>query len=167
MRVHVYDDVRMRIGADALWNGSYKKMKNVNDFPTGDLDTADLEALRGRLEEIKNWSAPDGALISFKNGLYTVTSESVSESGVYCVSKVADDFAIQFNSHSEERYIGNVYLIRYGKKTIEPTAKEKQRGKKPVVQDDTSVLVLQPAQIMSNTIYEISGRPITLNAANE
>lgn len=167
MRVHVYDDVRMRIGADALWNGSYKKMKSANDFPTGEIDTADLEALRARLEEIKNWSAPDGALISFKNGLYTIASESVSESGVYCVSKVADDFAIQFNSHSEERYIGNVYLIRYGKKTIEPTAKEKQRGKKAVVVPDENVLVLQPAQIMSNTIYEISGRPITLNAASE
>lgn len=167
MRVHVYDDVRMRIGADALWNGSYKKMKSVNDFPSGEQDNSDLDALRERLEDIKVWSAPDGALVSFKNGLYTITSETISESGVYCVSKVADDFAIQFNSHSSERYIGNVYLIRYGKKTIEPTAKEKQRGKKATVQDDTNVLVLQPAQIMSNTVYEISGRPITLNAANE
>ncbi|MCR5045961.1 MAG: pallilysin-related adhesin [Treponema sp.] len=167
MRVHVYDDVRMRIGADALWNGSYKKMKNVNDFLAGQIDNAGLDSLRSRLEEIKVWTAPDGALISFKNGLYTVNNETISENGVYCLSKIADDFAIQFNSHSSERYIGNVYLIRYGKKTVEPTAKEKRRGIKASQQDDQNVLVLQPAQIMSNTIYEISGRPITLNASSE
>ncbi len=166
MRVHVYDDVRMRIGADALWNGSYKKMKNANEFPAGGADTADLDSLRERLEEIKFWSAPDGALVSFKNGSYTINNETVNESGVYYVSQVADEFVIQFNSHSAERYIGNVYIIRYGKKTVEPTAKEKARGKKPVVQTDTNVLVLQPAQIMSNAAYEISGRALTLAAAS-
>ena len=166
MRVRVYDDVRMRIGADALWNGSYKKLKNANEFSGGGADTAKLDSLRERLEEIKSWSAPDGALVSFKNGSYTVSSETLSESGVYCVSQVAGDLVIQFNSNSSERYIGNVYLIQYGKKTVEPTAKEKARGKKPETVPDKNVLVLRPAQIMSSAAYEMSGRALTLTAEN-
>ncbi|MBR5097066.1 MAG: pallilysin-related adhesin [Treponema sp.] len=166
MRVHVYDDVRMRIGADALWNGNYKKMKSANEFPSNEIDTTDLEELRSRLEEIKQWSAPDGALLTFKNGLYTIQNESVRENGVYFVSQIQSSFVIQFNSQSSDRYIGNVYLIRYGTKTVEPTAKEKQRGKKPTVQIDKDVLILQPAEIMSNTAYEISGRVVSLSAEN-
>ena len=73
---------------------------------------------------------------------------------------------IQFNSQSNDRYIGNVYLIRYGTKTVEPTAKEKQRGKKPTVQVDKDTLILQPAEIMSNTAYEVSGRVISLSVVN-
>ena len=167
MRVHVYDDVRMRIGADALWNGNYKKMKSANEFPSNEIDTTDLEELRSRLEEIKEWSAPDGALIAFKNGLYTIQSESARESGVYFVSKIQSAFVIQFNSQSSDRYIGNVYLIRYGTKTVEPSAKEKRRGKKATVQEDKDTLILQPAEIMSNTAYEISGRVISLSAETE
>lgn len=167
MRVHVYDDVRMRIGADALWNGNYKKMKGAHEFPSNEIDTADLEELRSRLEEIKEWSAPDGALIAFKNGAYTIQNESLRESGVYFVSQIQSAFVIQFNSQSADRYIGNVYLIRYGTKTVEPTAKEKQRGKKASVVIDKNTLVLQPAEIMSNTAYEISGRAISLSAEVE
>lgn len=166
MRVHVYDDVRMRIGADALWNGNYKKMKNANEFPANEIDTSKLEELRERLEEIKQWSAPDGALISFKNGLYSIQSETSVESGVYFVSQVANDLVIQFNSQAQERYIGNVYLIGYGTKTVEPSEKEKKRGKKATVQVDKNTLLLQPAQIMSNTAYEISGHALTLAAEN-
>lgn len=164
MRVHVYDDVRMRIGADALWNGNYKKMKSAAEFPTGERDTSKLDSMRERLEEIKFWSAPDGALLSFKNGAYSITGETLNESGVYCVSLVADDLVIQFNSRSADRYIGNVYLIQYEKKTVEPTAKEKARGKKPTVVEDKNVLVLRPAQIMSSAAYEMSGRALTLTA---
>ena len=167
MRVHVYDDVRMRIGADALWNGNYKKMKSANEFPSNEIDTSDLEELRSRLEEIKQWSAPDGALFSFKNGLYTIQSETIRENGVYFVSQIQSVFVVQFNSQSDDRYIGNVYLIRYGTKTVEPTAKEKQRGKKPSIQIDKDTLILRPAEIMSNTAYEISGHVITLNAELE
>ena len=166
MRVHVYDDVRMRIGADALWNGNYKKMKGASEFPANEIDTSNLDDLRERLEEIQQWSAPDGALISFKNGSYTVTSETLNESGVYYVSQVADDLVIQFNSHSAERYIGNVYLVRYGTKMVEPTEREKKRGKKATAQIDKNTLVLQPAQIMSNAAYEISGRALTLSVEN-
>ena len=164
MRVHVYDDVRMRIGADALWNGNYKKMKNTGNFPTNEIDTSPLEDLRARLEEVKEWSAPDGALISFKNGLYSITSETINESGVYFVFLVDQICVIQFNSKSAERYIGNVYLIRYGTKIVEPGEREKKRGKKAVVQPDKNTLVLQPAQIMSDTAYEISGRALSLAA---
>ena len=167
MRVHVYDDVRMRIGADALWNGNYKKMKNANDFPSNEIDTTGLEDLRERLEEVHQWSAPDGALIGFKNGLYMIQSENSVENGVYYVSQVADNYVIQFNSRSDERYIGSVYLIRYGTKIVEPTEKEKKRGKKAAAQVDKNALVLQPAQIMSNAAYEISGRALTLAAESD
>ena len=164
MRVHVYDDVRMRIGADALWNGNYKKMKNAGEFPSNEIDTSGLEGLRARLEEVRQWSASDGALISFKNGIYSIQSETVDESGVYYISQVAEDYVIQFNSKSEERYIGNVYLIKYGTKTVEPSAAEKRKGKKSSVQVDDRVLILRPAEIMSNTAYEISGRALSLAA---
>ncbi len=164
MRVHVYDDVRMRIGADALWNGNYKKMKSATEFPSNEIDTTDLDEFRSRLEEIRQWSAPDGALITFKNGSYSIQSETVSESGVYFVSQMQSDFVIQFNSQSSERYIGSVYLIRYGTKSVEPTEKEKQRGKKASVQIDKDILLLQPAEIMSNTAYEVSGRLVSLSA---
>jgi hypothetical protein len=116
------------------------------------------------LEEIKEWSAPDGALIAFKNGLYSIQNESIRENGVYFVSQIQSAFVIQFNSQSADRYIGNVYLIRYGTKIVEPTAKEKQRGKKERVEIDKNTLILQPAEIMSNTAYEISGRVVSLSA---
>lgn len=167
MRVHVYDDVRMRIAADALWNGSYKKMKNANDFPAGQNGSAALEELRARLEERGQWSAPDGAIVSFKKGLYSVTSESVSESGSYFVSQIESNFVIQFNSRAENRYIGNVYLIRYAQKETEPSASEKKRGIKTAFVDDTDSVILTPAQIMASTVYENSGRILTLNAVSE
>jgi hypothetical protein len=89
------------------------------------------------------------------------------ENGVYYVSQVADNYVIQFNSRSDERYIGSVYLIRYGTKIVEPTEKEKKRGKKAAAQVDKNALVLQPAQIMSNAAYEISGRALTLAAESD
>ncbi len=165
MRVHVYDDVRMRIGADALWNGQYKKMKSASEFPVAGSGSEALEAMRRRLEERRQWLAPDGASVTFKNGTYNIISEAVNESGVYFVSKIDSNLVIQFNSNSENRYIGNVYKITYGKKEKALTEKEKQRGKKPVFETDTDTVILQPAQIMSNTAYDVSGHAITLAAS--
>ena len=97
-------------------------------------------------------------------GVVSEIIKSVRENGVYFVSQVDGDCVIQFNSQAQERYIGSVYLICYGTKMVEPTEKEKKRGKKAAPQVDKNALVLQPAQIMSNTAYEISGRSITLIA---
>lgn len=143
MRVHVYDDVRMRIGTDALWNGQYKKMNMRKDFNETEEIPQALIDMRETFEHFEQWIAPDGAAIVFKNGAYTIGGDVESENGIYFVSMIGSNFVIQFNSRSDNRYFSDVYIVTSN--------------------TEKHTLILQPARIMANEVFEIPGRMITLS----
>lgn len=144
MRVRVYDDVRMIIQNDALWNGQYKKMNMRRDFNSGEEISQELISLREKLEEIPRWIAPDGISVAFKDGGYKISGEGRDENGVYFLTMVKSTFVVQFNSRAKNRYFGEAYTVSHSQS------------------NDT--LLFHPARILSSDVYEIPGKVIALSA---
>ncbi len=163
MRVRVYDDVRMRIGADALWDGQYRKLNVRKAFLSQEEDTG-VKDLVARLEGCSQWYMPDGTGFTFKNGRYTVNSETLNESGVYFASKIGNEYVLQFNTAQQARYLDDAYILRYAK--IEQEI-DTDRKKKTVYVDDPDKVILYPAVIMASECYEASDRPLHLSAASD
>ena len=144
IRVRVYDDVRMIIQVDALWNGQYKKMNMRRNFNSVEEVPQELTAIRERLEEVPHWIAPNGISVVFKNGGYEIDGEGRDEDGVYFLMMVKSAIVVQFNSRAKNRYFDEVYTIARSQT------------------NDT--LLFRPAKILSSDVYEIPGRIITLSA---
>lgn len=144
IRVRVYDDVRMIIQVDALWNGQYKKMNMRRNFNSVEEVPQELTAIRERLEEVPHWIAPNGISVAFKDGGYEIDGEGRDEDGVYFLMMVKSAIVVQFNSRAKNRYFDEVYTIARSQT------------------NDT--LLFRPAKILSSDVYEIPGRIITLSA---
>ncbi len=160
MRVHVYDDVRMRIGSDTLWDGQYRKMNVKKDFNAEEDTDALSKDFTSRLEESEAWYVTDGSSFVFRDGFYSVNSDTNNENGVYFITQIGNCCVIQFNPQSALRYLLDSYIIKYSQKEV-PAG---NRNKKLQYVDDRDVIILQPAAIMSSSCYEITGRVITLTA---
>lgn len=163
MRVHVYDDVRMRIGADTLWDGQYKKMNIRKDFYVTVEEETPADRFVTRLGEAQQWYAPDGANITFRGHNYSVNSETVNENGVFFITQIGDNTVIQFNPQSQTQYLRNAYIINFGQTEIPPSG----RRKTVTYEDNLNVLVMHPAEIRASECYEVNGRTITLTASAE
>lgn len=144
IRVRVYDDVRMIIQVDALWNGQYKKMNMRRNFNSTEEVPQELTEIRERLEHVPQWIAPNGISVSFKNGSYNITGEGREEDGVYFVMMVKSALVVQFNSRAQNRFFDEVYTLSRSQ------------------ENDT--LLFRPAKILSSDVYEIPGKIITLSA---
>ncbi|MCQ2611700.1 MAG: pallilysin-related adhesin [Treponema sp.] len=162
VRIQAYDDVRMHIGADNLWNGYYKRLTDLSAFTKTASNTKKLDALQESLNSDSGWYTADGAGFVFKNGVYTVTTENFTENGSMSIYQVDNTQVIQFSSADQQRYLGDVYIIDY--KQIPRVIRYRNGRTKTVYDDETSTIVLRPAVLMASSVQEISGKVITLNS---
>lgn len=165
VRIRAYDDVRMHIGADNLWDGQYKKLTDTDSFNVQENDNAPVEEIIKVLEENSGWYTSDGSLFSFKGGKYLITTDEFIEEGVFSLSMADGQTFIQFNPKENQRYIGDAYLI--GFKEVPRTVRLKNGKTKTLYDKDKKTLVLKPITIMASTINEISGKVVMLNAQTD
>lgn len=164
VRVFVHDDVRMRIGAENLWDGQYKKM-NAERTNFSNNDTPSLtEDFVKRFGEVNIWYATDGTNIVLNNNNYSVSNETITEIGNYVLSEVGKKVVIQFSSSSKDRYLADTYEIKFEQIPVAPTRKTKNA--KVSYKPNMNTIIMQPATIMSSDAYDISGQVLTLKAEN-
>ena len=165
VRIRAYDDVRMHIGADNLWDGQYKKLTDTDSFNVQEKDNAPVEEIAKVLEETSGWYTSDGSLFSFKDGKYLITTDEFVQEGVFALSMADGKAFIQFNPKESQRYIGDAYLI--GFKEVPRTVRLKNGKTKTLYDKDKKTLVLKPIAIMASAINEISGKVVMLNAQTD
>lgn len=165
VRIRAYDDVRMHIGADNIWDGQYKKLTNPKSFAIQEKDTAPVQEIVTAMEETPLWYTADGANFVFKGGNYAISTENFNETGVIALAMINGQTIIQFNPKDEMRYIGDAYIINF--KEVPRTVKLRNGKTKTVYDKDKKTLILQPAVIMATSVNEISGKVLVLNAETD
>lgn len=165
VRIRAYDDVRMHIGADNIWDGSYKKLTSPKSFAIAEKDNAPVQEILEAMEETPLWYTADGANFVFKAGGYAISTENFNETGVTALCMINGQTVIQFNPKDEMRYIGDAYIISF--KEI-PTVVNLRGGKtKTIYEKDKKTLILQPVVIMASTVNETTGKQLVLNAETD
>lgn len=165
VRIRAYDDVRMHIGADNLWDGQYKKLNDKKTFAAQEKDTTPVDEIVTALEDTSLWYTSDGANFVFKDDTYAISTENFSETGIAALSMIDGQTVIQFNPKEDMRYIGDSYIIGFKEN---PRVVKLKNGKTKTLYDkDKSILILRPAVIMASTVNETSGKVIMLNAETD
>lgn len=165
VRIRAYDDVRMHIGADNLWDGQYKKLNNPENFAVQERNTAPVQEIVSTLEQTSRWYTSDGANFAFKGDTYAISTDNFNETGVVALTMVDGKSVIQFNPKEDMNYIGESYIISF--KEIPQTVKLKNGKTKTVYEKDKKTLILQPAVIMAAQVNETSGKLLVLNAETD
>ncbi|MCR5614105.1 pallilysin-related adhesin [Treponema sp.] len=165
VRIRAYDDVRMHIGADNLWDGQYKKLNDAKAFLAQEKETTDADEIVATMEDTSLWYTSDGANVVFKGDSYSISTENFNETGVFVLSMINGQTIIQFNPRESMRYIGDTYII--GFKEV-PRSVRLRNGKTRTVYDkDKKTIVLKPAVLMASSVNETSGKIILLNAETD
>ncbi|MCI5696461.1 MAG: pallilysin-related adhesin [Spirochaetia bacterium] len=165
VRIRAYDDVRMHIGADNLWDGQYKKLTNPKNFSVQEKDTAPIQEIATALENTSMWYTSDGANFAFKGDTYAISTENFNETGVIALAMIDGKSVVQFNPKENMNYLGESYIINF--KEIPTTVKLRNGKTKTVYEKDKKTLILQPAVLMAAAVNETSGKVLVLNAETD
>ncbi|MBQ0002314.1 MAG: pallilysin-related adhesin [Treponema sp.] len=165
VRIRAYDDVRMHIGADNLWDGVYKKLNDAKTFLPQETDSTPVDEIVTALEENTLWYTADGANFVFKGDTYAISTENFNETGIIALSMIDGQTVVQFNPKESMKYLGDSYLI--GFKEIPKTVKLRNGKTKTVFDKDKKTLILKPAVILASCVNETSGKVLMLNAETE
>jgi len=98
IRIKIQDDVRMLIGEENLWDGSYKKV--VARAKT----QSNRENVSEQIEKLVKeelWETSDGVKVSFTNNEYSAESDKVQDKGRYTQIDIFGKTFIQFRSDSK------------------------------------------------------------------
>ncbi len=165
VRIRAYDDVRMHIGADNIWDGQYKKLASPETLSSSEKDKTPVQEIVTALEETALWYTADGANIVFNGGNYAISTEAFNETGVIALAMIDGQTVIQFNPKDSTRYIGDSYIVNF--KEVPQTIKLRNGNTRTVYEKDRTTLLLQPAVILASTVNEISGKVLVLNAETD
>ena len=140
IRVRVTDDVRMLIGEENLWDGSYRKLfvqkKQTNREGVS-------EFIEKFIKE-ENWQTPDGIRVDFSGSTYSVSGGSVSDRGRFTQIDMFGKTFIQFRSETGTRFFSGEYL---------PTSVEADGGE---------AVVLQKYSVNPEGFYQDPSGPVRL-----
>ena len=107
IRVLIHDDVRMLIGEENLWDGTYKKVvTKKKSEPNRERVSEYVE----KLVKEENWETSDGVRIDFANGEYSVQRADGSEKGRYTQIDIFGKTFIQFRSEKGTVFLSGSYL---------------------------------------------------------
>ena len=107
IRVLIHDDVRMLIGEENLWDGSYKKVvTNTKSEPNRERVSEYVE----KLVKEEKWESADGIRIDFTNNEYVVDSEKIKDKGRYTQIDIFGKTFIQFRSEKGSQFFSGNYL---------------------------------------------------------
>ncbi|MDR2494581.1 MAG: pallilysin-related adhesin [Spirochaetaceae bacterium] len=109
IRVRVSEDVRLRLGVTASWDGSYRKAG-------ASLDPASPPPAVPPLIE-GQYSGSIGMLSLFKDGAYAITSQGAEVKGKYAFFVVNGEELVEFRpDRRKSRTVRELYLLNYDRK---------------------------------------------------
>lgn len=117
IKVKINDDVGMVINSDTLWDGIYKKVQNTIDTTPSQSTQSSYKNI-SILENAKSWSVMEGNTISFKEGKYSFSSGSVTETGIYSQKVINNIPLLQMRADSSTALFGGFYRIETEEKAI-------------------------------------------------
>ncbi len=160
IKITIRDDVNLIIKENTMWDGNYKKMSQQSDF----FDNSQVSPLKKFSDELKKnsaWSSVDSPLtISFDDFTYTLQNSSVTESGVYVLSRVGAYNVIQFRSDSDSTMLNDAYSMEFGTKLVTETVNKKTIEKKIT---DYDSLILTPVKISPTDCFATEGKIYTFS----
>ena len=146
-----------------MWDGEYKKMNFDSLARSSEAKKAVTASYIADLEKGPAWKASDGAMVTFAQGIYEISSDTVSDTGNY----TAEDFDrkpyIQFRSKNENGYFKGSYYVSYAPLQNEQVSSStKNKNTQPQIQYNYDSIILQPYAITLEGSYAVEGRPIIL-----
>ncbi|MDR2535926.1 MAG: pallilysin-related adhesin [Treponema sp.] len=157
IRVKVSEDVRIRIGVNASWDGSYRKATSLEYQPQ-----QRLFPIPSYIEAQYNGSI--GMLQFSENGLYTLSSGETNRKGKYAFFQINDYDLVEFRSEkgfpisdSKSEVSRELYLVEYAAK---PEDLKEKNIKFP------ENLTLYPAQVSTKGVQKLHQPAIFLVAYN-
>lgn len=160
--IHVHEDVGMVIKESNNWDGTYKKMSFQSTF--GEEKTVYPHSEYAKiLSDAKEWVFDENKKISFKNGVYTLTTGEIQETGFYITDTIGKFPIVQFrakNGQSSELF--SAYSMSF--KTTEEIIPAKRKNRKPTVKTitDKNTIILLPVKLSPETCYATDGIKLTL-----
>ncbi len=105
IRVRIQDDVRMLIGEENLWDGSYKKVVSVPKKKNREGVSEFIEKLVAE----EAWESADGVHVGFTGSEYTAEGDGISDKGRYTQIDIFGRTFIQFRSEGKTSFFSGEY----------------------------------------------------------
>lgn len=160
IRVRVSEDVRLRIGVHASWDGSYRKATALENRPP-----KPAVSIPSFIEAQYNGSI--GRFRFSQDGAYTLSSEGTNQKGKYAFFLFNDQELLEFRPEkgtlngqtlgSKSEVSRDIYLVEYTKKT------EVSFDTEPVIPEN---LTLSPVRVGTRGIQKLHKPAIFLAAYN-
>jgi hypothetical protein len=142
IRIRVQEDVRLKIGVNNTWDGSYSKAAPPENRTAPPSINAHLDAW---------YDGPIGKIHFLSNGSYELTNGNNFRQGKYAFFYFSDQELLELNSENNGSSGRDIYIV-------EGEAGERQTRKN---------LILSRVRLGSNGIERLHERAITLTLASE
>jgi len=158
IKITLRDDINLLIKANTMWDGQYKKMSIQSSF--GEVETdSELMSCVNELRKGPSWTTSDGLVsISFKDTLYNLNANEISEQGIYSYDKNGTYNIFYFRSDLESSFLNETYTAKFGTKTITETVKKKTVEK---VVTDYDTIIFTPVKVTPTDCFTTDGRVFT------
>ena len=158
IKITLRDDINLIINENTQWDGNYKKMSLQSSFD----ENPDFEKTNEFAREIRKgdvWNTADALIsVNFSDYTYSVKTNSLTETGVYIISKVGAYNIISFRSDYPNSIFRENYSIVFGTKTVSETVKRKTVEK---VVTDYDTIMLSPVKVTSTDCFAVEGKSYT------
>jgi hypothetical protein len=112
IRLRVQDDVRMIIGENAFWDGTYIKIsRNAEALTAKPSMKKGIDEIVSALASQTEWTTDTGEVIRFSLGNYMLVSSSANDSGRFSVMYALGKFIIEFRPESASSFFEKTYQI--------------------------------------------------------
>lgn len=141
IRIKIQDDVRMLIGEENLWDGSYRKVVKKQN---SNVNRENISEYIEKLVKVVKWESSDGTKIEFSNNEYVVNGEHLQDKGRFTQIDIFEKTFIQFRSESGTQFFSGEYL---------PTSTVDEKGE---------TISLQKFSVSPEGFYKEQSSPIVL-----
>ena len=111
IRVRINDDIRLLIGEVDVWNGDYKKAKDISVLRKNKDREPVTDSYLRIMQETAAWRTADGADVKFSDGKYTVTGDNIFDTGMYYALEFNGEAFLQFRSSTKSPRFSGTYLL--------------------------------------------------------
>lgn len=138
IKIKATDDLRMIIGEDSLWDGTYKKQTTAM---TQEIETEKKAKYSDILQTSFNkWTLGENEFVSFVGTEWTYENEDTTQKGVFVEVNLLGKTFIEFRGNGAKSLFSGYYDVLY--QQDEDTEK-------------TETLVLQPISISTNLVTSV------------
>lgn len=155
IKVTLRDYVGLNIKETTMWDGQYKKMSIQSSFSDSS-KTSEIDVFAAELKKDSAWLTVDQLTsIKFSDYSYSLTTNEITETGIYALQRIGSYNVIQFRSDTGLSYMAPSYAMEFGTKVITETVKKKTVEK--TVTDYDSIK-LTPVKITPTDCFVAEGK---------